>query len=440
MAGNSPEDEAARDTTVDEVGAASAPGDPPAASDTIVDVSEPEHPTAPSQPEHRLAATLPPPTEDGRNTQPEPVAAAERTTHPDLEPAERSTAPDEPEAAAEASAADAKPKRRTLLYGVLGAILLLSVTGPLVFYFFVWRYRPTAPHHIPAGTSLAVRFDGRELYTYKPFRQHVMGALDGSSAANSRLDRLNKHTGIDLKNDVREVIYATKTADSWVVLIGGNFTVGRGKKRFVDGLKAFLEEEGVEGFRVEGDTLKGASLFIAQAEDSTLLIANNEEILRAATDPSDAWQELGLTSSGAVSFVIDRAVFEAFSKDPAGRAPRLGEVSDDKLEHLAAACKVTQKMTGHLTFKRGGKITIDVVPATGATPANVTDAWEQVRLDAREVPALAELPSGGLVDAFLDAKLKNRAATTMVSVDWEKERLDRGLEELGAKIRELFGS
>ncbi|MBK6513326.1 MAG: hypothetical protein IPG04_04185 [Polyangiaceae bacterium] len=437
MAGTSADDAAPNDTTIDE------PRDTvlEEPDDTVLDEPGASGASASAAGgEHRLAATLPPPTDDGRSTLTEPIAAGDRSTHPDLEPEARSTAPDEGEGEAPPEAEAAKPKRRALLYWVIGAIFALSVTGPLVFYFFVWRYRPTAPHHIPAGTSLAVRFDGRELYTYKPFRQHVLGALDGSSAANSRLDRLKKHTGIDLKNDVREIIYATKTADSWVVLIGGNFDLGRGKKKFVSGLKAFLDEEGVEGFTLDGDTLKGPSLFIAQAEDTTLLIANNDEILRAATEPSDAYKDLALASSGAVSFVIDRAVFEAFSKDPVGRAPPLAGVSEDKLEHLKAACKVTQKMTGHLRFKRSGVITIEVLPTAGAREATLTEAWEQVRVDAKDVPALTSFDSAGLVDAFLDAKLKNRAETTMVTVDWDKKRLDAGLEQLGAKIRELLGS
>ena len=102
-------------------------------------------------------------------------AGAPRETLPDVDAATgaRTTLPDGSGSDAEAEppaqeledgevdgAIDAnEPKRpkSSWPYFLIGGLLFMSVAGPLIFYFFVWRYRPTALMHIPQGTSVAVR-------------------------------------------------------------------------------------------------------------------------------------------------------------------------------------------------------------------------------------------------------------------------------------------
>ncbi len=334
-----------------------------------------------------------------------------------------------------------KRKRRNWIFWALGGLFVTALVGPLLFYFLVWRYRPTAPHHIPAGTTIAVRFDGRELYLYEPFRKNILGSFDGSASAKGRSDRFKKHTGIDLRNDVREVIFATMTADSWIVLIGGNFETGRTKTKFVTGLRDFLAEEGVQGWTLSNGVLKGPVLRIAQAEDTTILIANNDEILRAAMEPSDSWKDLGLASSGAMSFVVDRGAFEAAGKAAPNKIPALALLAaPDAVTHVADACRHTQRMTGYLELGRDSKINIDAVPTSDSSASGLTTDLEAVRADAKALaPFMPEQDTGGLKEALLDAKIKPRAKTVMVTVPWSKKEIDGGLERLGAKIREVFG-
>ncbi|NUP13177.1 MAG: hypothetical protein HOW73_44630 [Polyangiaceae bacterium] len=439
MPGTIVQDEPPRDTDVD-------PGADDAASKTIVDDPRSE-PRSGGTPTSGSRAT--------RDTMPDPIATEPvRATLPDIDPnaSEEDAEAQQPEG--EQSPGDGAPapapKRRNVLFFVIGGLLFVALAGPLVFYFLVWRYRPTAPQHIPAGTTLAVRFDGRELYLYEPFRKHVIGSIDGSDKAKSRLDRIKKHTGVDLRNEVREIVFATMNAESWIVLVGGNFDAGRARKKFVPGLKTFLEEEGVQGYTVEDGVLKGPVLRIAQADDTTILIANNDEILRAATDPSDAWQELGLASSGAMSFVIDRGAFDAVSKNPSEKVSgvlppalaigALALVTPETLDHVSDASKSTQKMTGYLDLGKGPKIMADIVPTTGTTPGALSDKWQTVQTDAQGMrDVLTSFYSAGLAPAMLDAKLKPRNETVMVTIQWERKELDAGLEKLGEKIRETLG-
>jgi len=379
------------------------------------------------------------------------------TTHPEHAkpaPTEPPPPPEEeaPDATAEEVYASVPPrakKPRNWLYIGLGSIILLALTGPLLFYFFVWRYTPTAPHHIPAGTTIAVRFDGKQLYLYEPFRTNVLGAFSGSEAASEkakgRADRLKKHTGIDLRSDVREVIVATMTLDSWVVLVGGNFDGGRSKTKFVSSLKAFLDEEGVEGFFVDGSVLSGSGLYITQAEDTTIIIANNHEILRAASEPSDSWQTLGLSSSGALSFVVDRPVFDNASKSvvpvrdaSSFQSLALSLVLSSKLkQHLSEASAHTQKVTGHLELGRKTAFHADILPTGGTTPEQLAGEWQALQADLETVSSLIP-ESGGLRKAMLEAKVKPGSDRVIVHAPIEKTSFDEGLVELGAKIRATF--
>lgn len=390
-------------------------------------------------------SVLPEATTSEPETAPEASGGPLRNTMPDALDAEKTSTDSEGEEPREPLAPTMPPappkKRRNWLYIAIGSLFLTALIGPVAWYFVVWRYRPTAPHHIPAGTTIAVRFDGRELYLYEPFRKNVLGSFDGSEKSDKRAAKLKKLTGVDLKTDVREVIFATKTADSWIVLIGGNFDTGRSQKKFATGLKTFLDEEGVPGYTVEAGVVKGPVLRIAQAEDGTILIANNDEILRAAMDPGDAYKDLGLSSSEAMSFVVDRAAFDGLSKQAGDRFPALQLFAPDKVTRLSEACQKTQKMTGFLSLsKKDPKLTADIVPVSGEEPAALSSKWETVQSDAKQLGGfLPEVPGVPVKESLEAVKFKPRNKSVLVTIVWEKKTFDAALADLGKKLRETFG-
>jgi hypothetical protein len=350
--------------------------------------------------------------------------------------APQKTLPDEGDSGPSAPTPDPapKPSRGRWPYFLIGGLLLLSVIGPMTFYFFVWRYRPTALMHIPRGTSVAVRFDGRELYLYEPFRKHIIGAFDDAAEKGGRADRLKKHTGLDVRKDVREVILATSFGESWVVLIGGNFS-SRAKTKFTLGLSKFLEEEGVSGFTRRSDGVLEGPVFVAQAEDSTIVIANTEETLTRSIEPGDTYQDLGLASSGAMSFVIDRPAFDAIASGhslvKASPFVALGSVTETAGQ--------TQKLTGHLAFGKEPEFLLDVTPTKGSDPETLSKQLEtvqsQVRLGAMFLPDF-----GGLLSVASGAKIKPRAKSVMVEAPWPKDKLNAFLEEAGSAMRVALGA
>jgi hypothetical protein len=327
-----------------------------------------------------------------------------------------------------------KPSRGRWPFILIGGLLLLSVVGPMTFYFFVWRYRPTALMHIPRGTSVAVRFDGRELYLYEPFRKHIIGAFDDAAEKGGRADRLKKHTGLDVRKDVREVILATSFGESWVVLVGGNFS-SRAKTKFTLGLSKFLEAEGVSGFTRRSDGVLEGPVFVAQAEDSTIVVANTEETLKRSIEPGDTYQELGLASSGAMSFVIDRPAFDAIASGHS-------LVKGSPFVALASVTETagqTQKLTGHLAFGREPEFLLDVTPTKGSDPETLSKQLESVQSQVR-LASLFLPDYGGLLSVATGAKIKPRAKSVMVEAPWPRAKLDAFLEETGGALRVALGA
>ncbi len=347
---------------------------------------------------------------------------------------------DEPEPPRETLPDDAPatpPKRPTpWLYFAIGGMFFLALAGPLVFYFAVWRYRPTAPMHIPEGSVVAVRFDGRELYLYEPFREHVLDRLAGADQSG-RARRLKKHTNVDLKRDVREIVFATATGETWVLLIGGHFGAQRGGGEFEDGLLEFLEGEKVSGFSVDKGAVVGRGVFIAQAEDTTVIIANKRETLDLALEPSDYYQRLGLASSGAMSFAIDRPAFASLQKlKPPKSAIQF--LPDDLVSHAGDAFGHSQSMTGYVKFKRGeAQLFADIIPTPESDPESLSKEWEILQQDAAKLSDL--IPEiFGLRSLVVDAKVKPRASSVMLQSSLDKAQLDAGLEELGAGMAAVF--
>ncbi len=376
-----------------------------------------------------------------RNTEPDPILQAHapraaRSTLPDLEAAAPPEEPqpeddDEPgfrdggpEVDAAAHAAKMAVRRRGWVYFLVGGLFFAALTGPLLFYFFVWRYRPTAVQHVPEGTTAAIRFDGNELYLFDPFREHVLSVFSESKGLATRAERMKRWTGIDIRSDLREVVVATSSGEGYVVLLGGKFERTRlSQDKLVVGLKKFFDEEGVSGFTTDGDVLVGHGIRLAQADDSTIVISTHEEGLRAAMEPSDAWMKLGLASSGAASFVIERPALAAAARSlPPGAA--------DPFAHA-------DHVGGFLKLGREATLYVDVIPSAGTDPEALSREVESA-LDAARLLMVLLPDTIGEKAALSNAKVKPRATSVMVETTWPRDGLDRGCRTVGAALRALF--
>lgn len=287
-------------------------------------------------------------------------------------------------------------------YIFVGLLLFAALAGPLVFYFFFFRYKPTATYHVPDNAQVALRLDTRQLYGYEPFRKQVLGALDIESE-DGRRAAFKKHTGIDLAGDVREVVVASMDGKSYVVLFGGYFQKLR-RGTFAGGLKAFADEIGVEGASLEGSTTLAlpGGLRVSQSEDSTVIVGSDARALEAALPTDDEPSALGLPNSGAMSFAVGGAVFD-----------RLATASDTP-PTVADVAAHTTSATGYLTLGRRNKIYVELLPKKiGA---------EELASKVEAARAFLAESGGTLLPANVAAllregKAKSRAESAMFEVE-----------------------
>jgi hypothetical protein len=337
------------------------------------------------------------------------------TTDPDRPPEE---SPLEP-------AAPRPPKRRAWVYFLIGGLLFAAVTGPLVFYFVVFRYRPTAVKHVPAGTHIAVRFDGQSLYLFKPFRERVLHVLDDQPGVKSRGARLKALTGIDLRSDLREIVVASPDGHRWVVLLGGYFGEARfNRTDVVHGLRKFLEEQGKTGLvEKSGVLVTPEGIEITQTEDSTIVVANDDDLLHASLQPSDEWTNLGLVGSGAMSFTLDETALDHAKAELSG--------FDD-----AAVFAHTTRITGYLNLGASPELTLELVPR-GTDSETLAKEADAALADAKLLSVF--LPDvAGEQSALAAAKTRPRADVVMVTAPWPYDGLDRGMQKIGESAGEIF--
>lgn len=206
----------------------------------------------------------------------------------------------------------AKGARTGLPYGVVaggfGALLALGVAAAVVIYFGLIRYERVAAQHVPRDAALVVRLDVEQAIVYEPFRRHLLPLAERGRAATAgsaarvlepRLERLKRHTGIELAVDMRELLVAFAPAPQhWLIVIGGKFP----KQGVVQGLHALLLEEGIVAQLLDEHRVtlaNGAAL--GQAEDGALLFASSRAWLDAALPAQDAPEELAVSGRQAAA-------------------------------------------------------------------------------------------------------------------------------------------
>jgi hypothetical protein len=191
----------------------------------------------------------------------------------------------------------AKGARTGLPYWVVaggfGALLALGIAAAVVIYFRLIRYERVAARHVPRDAALIVRLDVEQAIVYEPFRRHLLPlaerprtpAQGTAPVLEPRLDRLKRHTGIELAVDIRELVVALgPTPRDWLIVLGGKFP----KQSVVKGLHTLFHEEGLPVELASGErrlTLAGGAA-VGQAEDGVLLFASNNAWLDAALGAS----------------------------------------------------------------------------------------------------------------------------------------------------------
>ncbi len=326
----------------------------------------------------------------------------------------------------------AGPRRGRTVWVLLGALFAAALIGPFIFYFGFWRFEPTAQRHVPAATVLAVRVDARELYLWKPFREHVLPALAPPSEDATRpsfLARVRSLTGVDLQTDVRELVVATPDAQRWVVLAGGRFLGSTRRGPFVDGYERAIEQEPAAGDWVRDGALLVApsGQVVAQAEDGTIFTATDRDLAKAALPATEDYRDLWLSSSGDVSFSILRAALMRVAATRRGTLPEVAVL--DRADRVTGFVKLGDHES---------KVSIELYPFADE-PIETFGADVEILVRRLAVLAATEgapMPAGRalVADLLTAAKVQTRGESVLITGKIGRERAEAAAAELGGEL------
>ncbi|WP_438032818.1 hypothetical protein [Sorangium sp. So ce204] len=315
-----------------------------------------------------------------------------------------------------------RPRGAACLVAAIALAALLAGAA-LGVYFLFWRYVPTARQHIPGDANIVVRLETADLALFGPVRQHFLPLLDDAPRTASRKARIEAATGLDFPSDLREIVVASTDAASWVALAGGRIPKGR----FVAGMEKVARDEGWTGVRREGELLLvGPRAVLGQADDGTIVLGTDVEIVKAALPASpdaDEWRRLDLPEQGAVTFALTSAAWSGAATAVSGVLPRAGALFR-RIDHASGA----------LTLGAEPALSMLLAPASGeAAAALVPDT--QALLGSLKL-ALALLPDIADARAALDgAQALAQGDRVEIRTKWPHEGLDRACAELAHRAR-----
>ncbi|WP_437875491.1 hypothetical protein [Sorangium sp. So ce513] len=383
-------------------------------SDTLIEEDEPIRPTV---------------TDDAAAPAGDPAQAPEAAPA-DASPATPGPSDDRP------PAAPPRPRPPSIAAFLVGVIAFFALLGgaALGVYFFFWRYEPTALRHVPGDANIVVRVEAAELALFGPVRQHFLPLLDEAASDASRASRrarIEAATGLDFPSDLREIVIASTDASSWVALAGGRIPKGR----LVAGLEKVARDEGWTGWRREGELLviaDGARADVArarpravigQADDGTIVLGTDVEIVNAALPASDEWQRLALPEQGAVTFALTGAAWS-------GAAGAVSAV----LPRAAALFRRVAHASGTLRLGADPELSMRLSPASGeGAAALASDA--QALLGSLKL-TLAMIPDvAGAKAALEGAQAAAQGERVEIRTKWPHEGLDRACADLAQRAR-----
>jgi hypothetical protein len=310
--------------------------------------------------------------------------------------------------------------RRRAWLAVVIAVLATAAAAAAVAWFLVLRYEPTARRHIPGDANIALRLEGADLALFPPVQRHLLPLLEEGAASASRAARIKAVTGLDLSKDIREIVIASTDAARWVALAGGRIPKGR----VLPGLERIAREDGWISWRREGDLLLGPrGVAIAQADDGTLAIGTDADVVKAALPASDEWRRLDLPDHGAVTFALTQQAW-------GGAADALR----DLLPRSAVVLRRVDHASGVLSLGKTPALTLRLAPASGEPATKLADDVQYMVSELRVVTLIVPDTLGEKA-ALRAARVEARSDVVELNADWPLEGLDRGCAKLADVLR-----
>lgn len=325
---------------------------------------------------------------------------------------------------------EAPPRRRggrsfrtIALGGAALTVVMVSIAVALYFRFI--RYERVAIRHVPADAVTVVRLDVEQAPVYEPVRRHLLPLLGGPESppeeGDARLFRIEGRSGLH-RGDLRELVFAFLggSPGGWVLALGGIFPASAGNAVLAETLRAEWPE-----FAPTDDGVaivhRGLGIAVGRARDRVVLVASSEKELRAALEPTDAHERLGVPRRGPGALAVT------------GEALRRAEAWPAVLRRpeLMAVLKRLSSVTGNLEL--GERLTLHLVlHAAGSSDAAraASDAVSLMRALRRDEPSPATVLLGSGADRATVSNPDGRTAD--LALTWEREEVDQGFSLLAA--------
>jgi hypothetical protein len=220
----------------------------------------------------------------------------------------------------------ARDRKGGLSFGIVAAVFLgllaVGFTVALVIHRRYVGFERVAARHIPADTSLAMRWDVEKVALFEPTRRFLLPLFDATRgeapSGETRRERLSRAAGLEIGRDLREavVLFGPAPGD-WAVVLAGSFPTGD----LLKPLLGALEHEGARSGGPNRITTPGG-LIVSRAADGAFVLAGNASRLDAtlvSRDPPPAVPRIG---AGALVLHPNRPGL------PAGAAEVLAPLGD----------------------------------------------------------------------------------------------------------------
>jgi hypothetical protein len=200
-------------------------------------------------------------------------------------------------------------------------------------------------------------------------------------------------------------------------LLGGSFEPGA----FLPGLEKVLREEGLTGWQKNGDLLIGpGGVAVAQADDGTLIVGTEAEIVTSALPATDDHKRMDLPSGATFAFAVSKEAWEEMSRNTAALDP-------------GGALRRIRHARGTMVLGDEPNIDIGIEPKGGEDAAALGRDIEQLLAGARIALVLAP-DQMGEKSALSSAKVTVEEGRVHIRGPWPLEGLERGCAKLAAAL------
>lgn len=206
---------------------------------------------------------------------------------------------------------------KTIFPALIVSLALGLGAGIYILTHFA-TYEPKALERVPEEADLVVRLNVQQAVVHSPLLRFILPLFErGRTGPETREKHLERKTTLELKVDVRELVFAQLDDSRWLLLAGGFLRTDE----VLAGVGRMLDDEGVEYKVKDGLLIRPTGVAFCVADGGTLVLA------RRATDAGRACGRADKLPSWAPGLLGPGVALAVFARDRDRVAPAAGALS-----------------------------------------------------------------------------------------------------------------